>query len=76
MRHDAQARLSEIAEAIDEVLYVEEHYADGRIVETYSSSGIRKMYGLGPEEPLPTGVPASTPRTARSPTSWTRACAS
>ena len=53
LRRDAQARLSEIAEAIDEVLYVEEHYADGRIVETYSSNGIHKLFGLGPEEPLP-----------------------
>ena len=34
LRHDAQTRLTEIAEAIDEVLYVEEHHADGSIVET------------------------------------------
>jgi diguanylate cyclase (GGDEF)-like protein len=52
-RRDAQTRLSEIAEAIDEVLYVEEHYADGSIVETYSTRGIHKLYGIGPDDPVP-----------------------
>ena len=52
-RRDAQNRLSEIAEAIDEVLYVEEHYADGTIVETYSTRGIHKLFGIGPDDPVP-----------------------
>ena len=62
VRHDAQARLSEIAEAIDEVLYVEEHHADGRIVETYSSSGISKLYGSATTSRCRTGGRTSTPR--------------
>ena len=53
LRHDAQSRLAEIAEAIDEVLYVEEHHPDGSIVETYSTSGIYRLYGLGPDDPIP-----------------------
>jgi diguanylate cyclase (GGDEF)-like protein len=52
-RRDAQARLTEIALAIDEALYVEEHHPDGRIVETYATSGINKLYGIGPDEPVP-----------------------
>ena len=57
IRHDAQARLTEIAEAIDEVLYVEEHRPDGSIVETYSTSGIHRLYGLDRDAPVPAWRP-------------------
>ncbi|MDX6376003.1 MAG: hypothetical protein QOE98_306 [Gaiellaceae bacterium] len=53
VRRDAERRLTEIAEAIDEVLYVEEHHADGRIVETYSTTGIHRLFGIAPEDPVP-----------------------
>ena len=72
LRHDAQTRLTEIAEAIDEVLYVEEHYADGSdrrdvldaAASTSCSASARTIR-------CPTGGPTSTPRTVRSRTSWT-----
>ena len=57
LRHDAQTRLTEIAEAIDEVLYVEEHHADGSVVETYSTSAIHRLYGLGADDPIPAWRP-------------------
>ena len=64
-RRDAQTRLSEIAEAIDEVLYVEEHYADGTIVETYSTRGHPQAVRDRPGRPGAGLAPARPPRRRR-----------